>query len=160
MQILKFSILVILICWLCFFLLEVKAQAYITPEMVEVKTECHICLKSISEYVEKETSDWGYNISSTYPTYGHMWGIPDSLHTQTILTNKAIEVCPRCLNKYGAKLQREMDRYWDRWVDTFIEEEKHLREHYTTKREEDKIIELQRKIDGLLKEREKLMDKK
>ena len=128
------------------------AQVWSGPEYIKDIKECHICGKTIIEYI-KDHKLYSGN-SGMFLAPSSFWAIPDSSRTVTISINKKIKVCPECYKKYDSYIKYPINKLWNESIKEYISINAEKRELYTKQRYENKIKDLDKKILDLIKKRD------
>lgn len=149
----------LLICQLCFFLPDTKAQVSQYPETYLDQRECHICGKTIQEKKVKDNIRFYDNMNMGISGFGWDY-VPDSLRIQYLTIKKEILICKDCYENYKNALTQNVDEIWDEILNKIIRENKNKREFYKEQRRLDGIDELNKKIEELKQKREAMQGKK
>jgi len=134
-----------IIIFLVLYSVLAMAQAYTLPAMVEEKTECHICGKSISRWVEKPDDSYFHNIMPTFfPSHNY--------HTNTVFEfefHRKVDLCEECYNKYTTEFYGRMTVEWNDWLTMLKSDNQDKREQYEEQRKQAEKDALKNKIKNL-----------
>jgi len=124
---------------------SVAAQnLYLLDTTVEEKTECHICGKSISQWVEKPTDSY-YDIMPGWYGNANHWA--DTVFEFEF--HRKVDLCEECYNKYTTEFYGRMTVEWNDWLTMLKSDNQDKREQYEEQRKQAEKDALKNKIKNL-----------